>query len=191
MEIDSGHNSKFILASLFLRKIIMIHATVNQKATFDLEISDSGNQISVNGAPVTIDRKEVEKGHFHLLKDNRSYNAEVISLNKEEKRVVVKVNGQSFSVQLKDRFDDLLKSLGMESTGAAKLKEIKAPMPGMVLQILVEADQEVEKDTPLIILEAMKMENVIKAPAAGKVKRVATEKGIAVEKNALLIEFHS
>jgi len=191
MEIDSGHYGKFILASLFLWKIIMIHATVNQKATFDLEISNGGQHITLNGNAIQVDRKEVEKGHFHLLKDNRSYNAEVVSMNTEEKTVVVKVNGQSFSVQIKDRFDDLLKSLGMESSGGAKLKDIKAPMPGMVLQILVEADQEVEKDTPLIILEAMKMENVIKSPAPGKVKRVAIEKGVAVEKNAVLIEFHS
>jgi len=169
----------------------MIHATVNQKATFDLEISNGGQHITLNGNAIQVDRKEVEKGHFHLLKDNRSYNAEVVSMNTEEKTVVVKVNGQSFSVQIKDRFDDLLKSLGMESSGGAKLKDIKAPMPGMVLQILVEADQEVEKDTPLIILEAMKMENVIKSPAPGKVKRVAIEKGVAVEKNAVLIEFHS
>jgi biotin carboxyl carrier protein len=71
------------------------------------------------------------------------------------------------------------------------LKEVKAPMPGMVLQILVSAEQEVEKDSALLILEAMKMENVIKSPAAGKVKRIAIEKGVAVEKNTVLIEFYS
>jgi biotin carboxyl carrier protein len=62
-------------------------------------------------------------------------------------------------------------------------------MPGLVLNIMAEEGQSVEKDTPLIILEAMKMENVIKSPAQGVVKKINAIKGQAVEKNAVLIEF--
>jgi biotin carboxyl carrier protein len=90
---------------------------------------------------------------------------------------------------LKDWYDELLKNLGMEAVGQKKLREVKAPMPGMVLNILVQAGDTVDKDTPLLILEAMKMENVIKCAAPAVVKKVLAVKGVAVEKNAVLIEF--
>jgi biotin carboxyl carrier protein len=69
------------------------------------------------------------------------------------------------------------------------MKEIKAPMPGLVLNVLVNAGDTVDKDTPLLILEAMKMENVIKAASSATVKKVNATKGVPVEKGAVLIEF--
>lgn len=169
----------------------MIHATVNEKQTFDIEKTSNGGAWTLNNSPVNLDILEVENNRFHIIRDSVSYNAEVLLVNREQKQVTLKVNGNEYTVQLKDRFDDLLKSLGMESSAITKLKEVKAPMPGMVLQILVSPEQEVEKDSALLILEAMKMENVIKSPAAGKVKRISIEKGVAVEKNTVLIEFYS
>jgi biotin carboxyl carrier protein len=62
-------------------------------------------------------------------------------------------------------------------------------MPGMVLNVLVKEGDIVEKDTPILILEAMKMENVIKSAASAVVKKVRAVKGVAVEKNAVLVEF--
>lgn len=166
----------------------MLHATVNN-TTFDIEWNKDLKGGILNGTPFAVDRIELDGTHSHVLFNNKSYSVEVVSLDKESKVATIMVNGKKYSVQLKDRFDDLLKSLGMEGSGSAKLKEVKAPMPGLVLNILVEDGQAVEKDTPLLILEAMKMENVIKSPAAGTVKRVAAIKGQAVEKSALLIEF--
>lgn len=63
-------------------------------------------------------------------------------------------------------------------------------MPGLVRQILVQVDEEVTKDTPLLILEAMKMENVIKAQGEGKIKSIQVNQGQAVEKSTLLVEFY-
>lgn len=83
----------------------------------------------------------------------------------------------------------MLKSLGMETGASLKVKDVKAPMPGMVLSVIATVGQVVEKDTPLVILEAMKMENVIKSPAAGTVRRINAIQGNAVEKNTVLIEF--
>jgi biotin carboxyl carrier protein len=166
----------------------MLHATVNN-ATYDIEWNKDLKGGTLNGAPFSVDRVKLDGSHSHVLFNNKSYSIETVSLDKDSKVAVVMVNGKKYTVQLKDRFDDLLKSLGMEGAGTAKLKELKAPMPGLVLNVLVEDGQTVEKDTPLLILEAMKMENVIKSPAAGTVKRIAAVKGQAVEKSALLIEF--
>ena len=62
-------------------------------------------------------------------------------------------------------------------------------MPGMVLNILVAEGQEVKKGEALIILEAMKMENILKSPTDGVIKKIAINKGVAVEKNQILIQF--
>jgi biotin carboxyl carrier protein len=68
------------------------------------------------------------------------------------------------------------------------MNTVKAPMPGLVLNIVVEPGQTVEKGDPMIILEAMKMENVIKAAGEGRVKAIKVQKGMAVDKGQLLIE---
>lgn len=168
----------------------MLHATINGKKTLDLQWDGKSPQGQVNGEKFEWDAISDEHGHLHVIHRNKSYTVEIVSCDPDTKEAVVKVNGTRYTVQLKDRYDDLLKSLGMEGTGAAKLKDLKAPMPGLVIDILVEQGQQVEKDTPLLILEAMKMENVIKSTAAGIVKSVRASKGVAVEKNAVLLEFH-
>jgi biotin carboxyl carrier protein len=83
----------------------------------------------------------------------------------------------------------LLHSLGLDSLASKKVNDIKAPMPGMVLNILVTEGQEVKKGDGLIVLEAMKMENILKSPTDGVIKKIAITKGVAVEKNQLLIQF--
>jgi biotin carboxyl carrier protein len=79
--------------------------------------------------------------------------------------------------------------LGMDKLAAVGVQEVKAPMPGMVLNIIVSTGDEVKKGDALLVLEAMKMENIIKSPRDGKVKTVKAIKGTAVEKNQSLIVF--
>ena len=69
--------------------------------------------------------------------------------------------------------------------------DIKAPMPGKVLQVLVQVGDVVEEGQPLVVLEAMKMENVIKASSSGTVLTVEAAQGQAVEKGALLVSFEA
>lgn len=165
----------------------MFKATVNAKK--NLEIAFEGEAVLIDGKPAEVSRVVLNTMRSHVLLDGRSMNAEVVEANAETKEFVVKVNNRTYQIQLKDRFDELLKSLGMEAVGQKKMSEVKAPMPGMVLNILVHEGEEVEKDKPLLILEAMKMENVIKSAASGKVKKVKAVKGVAVEKGEVLIEF--
>lgn len=167
----------------------MYHAKVNGTTQFDLEWDGKSEEGKINGEVFSADMISTGQNKTHWILKNKSFVAEVIELNMETKEVLVKVNGHVYPVLLKDRYDDLLKSLGMEGAGVAKLKDLKAPMPGLVLEILVKDGDLVEKDTPLLILEAMKMENVIKCPAPGSVKKINAIKGKAVEKNQVLIEF--
>jgi biotin carboxyl carrier protein len=165
----------------------MYKATVNAKT--NLQISWQGEALLVNDQPVEVSKAQLSDIRSHLLLNGKSMNVELVQMNVATKQFTVKVNNRLYDLQLSDRYDALLKSLGMESVGVKKMKDIKAPMPGMVLNILVQAGDTVEKDTPILILEAMKMENVIKSPTQAVVKKVHAVKGVAVEKNAVLIEF--
>ncbi|MFM7765565.1 MAG: biotin/lipoyl-containing protein [Sphingomonadales bacterium] len=117
------------------------------------------------------------------------FTARLLELNRAEKSLTISLNGKTVSVTLKEPLDDLLHSMGLDKMATAKVSHVKAPMPGLVLNVLVEAGQEVKKGDKLLVLEAMKMENIIKAAGDGKVGRIAVEKGQAVDKNQTLIEF--
>jgi biotin carboxyl carrier protein len=77
----------------------------------------------------------------------------------------------------------------MHSRTAAKVNTVKAPMPGLIIDLRVKAGDTVKEGDPLLVLEAMKMENIIKAHGDGTVKQVKIKKGDSVEKNQVLIDF--
>jgi biotin carboxyl carrier protein len=152
-------------------------------------VAKENNQITLNGEAFSVDCLRVNDGNYHIIKNGKTYDVDVLRLNHEEKILVLKVNGNKYELKVADQYDALLKQLGMDNLSAKKLNHIKAPMPGLVLSILVEEGKEVKKGDALIILEAMKMENILKSPADGIVKKIAVKKGVPVEKNQLLIEF--
>lgn len=165
----------------------MYKAKVNNSKELSFEKKDG--QWQLGGKNISFDLLEIKNNSFHIIKDHKSYNAEVVSHNAAEKTFQVKVNQVIYSVAVKDKYDELLHQLGLDKAMAHKLSNIKAPMPGLVLNILVGEGTEVKKGDALLVLEAMKMENILKSPADGKVKKVAVKKGMAVEKNQVLIEF--
>ena len=152
------------------------------------EIVFSENDFTVDGKSGNWDKISIGPGRFHILKNNHSYTCEVVNADLEKKKFEIRVNGTIYSVQVKDRFDELLKKLGMEGTSAHKVNNIKSPMPGLVLKIMVEEGQEIKQGDSVLILEAMKMENIIKSPGIGKVKAIKVNIKDAVEKNQVLIE---
>lgn len=165
----------------------MYKVKVNDEADFNIEISQHG--LKVNDDEVLIDKRELSSGRSHVIYKDRSYNVEIVSEHNDEKLVEIKVNGRSYMVKTEDQFDQLLKQLGMDNLTAGKVQEIKAPMPGLVLNVLVAEGQEVQKGDNLLILEAMKMENIIKSTTNGTVKKINVSKGDKVEKNTVLIQF--
>ena len=128
------------------------------------------------------------EGHFHILKNNQSFRAEIVECDFKNKTFTIKINGTTHHISIADHFDQLVKELGFTITNTQKLKDIKAPMPGLVLEIVVAPGEEIQEGDALIILEAMKMENVLKATGEGIVKTIAVKKGDAVDKAQLLIE---
>lgn len=165
----------------------MYQIAVNNK--FNFEVVADQNEVHVNGKPITIDQSQLDVLHAHIIYENRSYRIEVISLDKLEKTAIIKVNGRIYNLKITDQFDQLLKQLGMDNLTAQKIAQIKAPMPGLVLNVLVADGDEVKKGDNLLVLEAMKMENMLKSPTDGVIKKIAVKQGDKVEKNELLISF--
>ena len=143
---------------------------------------------TVNGESYNLDLAKDGKG-FHILSDNKSYRVDVVKADYAAKSFTIRVNNNTYELSAKDRFDLLLEELGMADLASSKANDLKAPMPGMVLDIVVSAGDSVSKGDKLVVLEAMKMENVLKAEADAVVKAIHAVKGKAVEKNQILVEF--
>jgi biotin carboxyl carrier protein len=169
----------------------MYSITVNGNKNFktDLKFHDGKLQGTLNESVIKGDFIKINPYQYHFLYHGKSYNVEVVKLNSEEKTLILKINSVKFNLQLKDKYDELLHTLGLDNLASKKVNDVKAPMPGMVLKILVNEGQEVKKGDALLVLEAMKMENILKSPADGTIKKISAQKGIAVEKNQLLIHF--
>lgn len=169
----------------------MYSITINGNQTLKTNLNASGKEFegTLNDALVKGNFEKINPYQYHFLMNGKSYNIDLIKLNAEEKTMVVKINSVKFNLQLKDKYDELLHTLGLDNLATKKINEIKAPMPGMVLNILVKEGDTVNKGDALIVLEAMKMENILKSPCDGTIKKVAINKGTAVEKNQILIQF--
>lgn len=165
----------------------MYKVTIDQQT--ELDIQEKEHQYALNNEAFDWDIIPINEHYFHIIKGNKSYKAELIKADLKQKTFQLKVNGRVFTAEAKDRFDLLLNELGMSDLNDSALNDLKAPMPGLILEVLVEEGTVVKKGDPLLILEAMKMENVIKAAGEGEVKAIKIKKGEGVEKNQLLIEF--
>ena len=136
----------------------------------------------------TLDVIKTAAGKFHVNFKNVNYTAEIIDADAHYKNITLRINGNIHTIKLSDKYDRLIDQLGLKNTTKLLSGNIKAPMPGLVLDILVQTGQEVKAGDKVLILEAMKMENVIIAPTDGVIKSINIQRGNAVEKNALLIE---
>lgn len=126
---------------------------------------------------------------FHLLQDGQAFQIELLESDYSMRTYVLRIDGEKYTVKISDYYERLIQQLGLTVGGSHKINSVKAPMPGLVIGTLVEPGQAVQKGDALIILEAMKMENVIKAAGDGVVKTVHAHKGQAVDKGQMLLEF--
>lgn len=165
----------------------MLKIKVNNK--FNFEVESNNGDITIDGQAIDKDLLRIDNRTFHIIHKGKSYHAELVSINRDDKTCAVKVGTNIYSMQITDQYDELLHQLGMDNLTANKISEIKAPMPGLVIRILASEGDQVEKGGNLFVLEAMKMENVIKSVSDVKIKSVKVKAGDKVEKNQVVMVF--
>jgi biotin carboxyl carrier protein len=166
----------------------MIKVIVNGRDELLVEKGGRDGELLVNQKSYQPDLAVVDHNVYHLLLGSKGYRIQVMK-QEDARHLTLEVNGNRYEIELQDRYDLLLKEMGMDRALQNQAEDVKAPMPGLVLDILVEEGEQVAKDTPLIILEAMKMENVLKAAADGVVAKILVKQKDAVEKGQVLIAF--
>jgi biotin carboxyl carrier protein len=150
----------------------------------------------VNGEELFVDgvKKDVKftfsgKGSLQVVVNGQSHEADLVSLDKEARKVTLRIEGKKLTAQIKEPVDLLFEQLGMKQTLVKKVNDLKAPMPGLIVKLLVAVGDTVKQGEPLLILEAMKMENVFKAAADVTIKEIKVSEKQSVEKGQLLMLF--
>jgi biotin carboxyl carrier protein len=145
-----------------------------------------GKQVTgTDGAVLTWD----DHRFFSLTYKGKKFNGELMENSSESNTLSIKINHRIFHIKKKGELDDLISAMGLDKPKLRKLKELAAPMPGRILQVSVVVGQELQPGDAILSLEAMKMENVLKAEGTGVVKNILVNSEQVVEKGAILIEF--
>lgn len=141
-------------------------------------------RVVIDGVERIVDGRKLSGHIYSLLIDNRSFTLDVAA---KDDTYTVACEGKSVQLHLLDERRALRPG---EGSGSARdgSKRVRSFMPGKVVEVLVAVGDEIQKDQGLLVIEAMKMENEIRAPAAGKVKEIRVASGQAVESGELLIE---
>jgi biotin carboxyl carrier protein len=126
---------------------------------------------------------------FTLTFNGKEFFGEILEEKSEDHKLKIKINHRVFEVKKKGELDELIAALGLDVPKVRKLKELQAPMPGRIVNIAVTVGQVLEVGDEILSLEAMKMENVLKAEGVGTVKAINIATNDVVDKGSVLIEF--
>ena len=167
----------------------MLQIKVNNKQ-FSVALSEADAlKIEVDGTAVEASIEDLGEGRYLLRKADQVFELFLLSASEDGRELEVQLGQSYFKAEIQSELDQLLGAMGFKGGDSKKWKELKSPMPGKIISILVEEGAEVTAGQPLLLLEAMKMENVLQCLVDGKVDKILVEKGASVNKNDLLIKF--
>ena len=176
------------LLSLNLIGMKLIHSTKNYILTGDKKVSVTvrDNKLyKINNRKVNIDIEQLPEDEFLIKCTERTHVGEVVNLKQNE--VTVMINGNTYSFTIDTELASKRKEK-LAKAGGKKVAKVKAPLPGEIVAVLMSEGQEVHKGEPVMILEAMKMQNEITSPVSGKVKGLHVKADDTVMKDQLLFE---
>jgi biotin carboxyl carrier protein len=168
--------------NLKIKKLYAL-SSENKKFSFSLPLS---NKIRIGKRDYVVSLRSDEKYGTYILWKNRKYPVEVVRSRQNKYEILF--NDISYTFTVETPFS--LKRMKMLSLkkGKAELEVIKAPMPGKLIDILVREGSEILRGEPLVILEAMKMQNEILSPVNGTVSKIIAKPNTNVMKDDILIE---
>lgn len=154
-----------------------------------LNIEPDDNELSINGSSKNYSFYKQSNGRRLLRIGNKLYKIDNVEFEKHTVRFTI--NGQWCSVDVRNEQDLLMDEMGFKTAADIGEGQLKAPMPGKILEIMVEEGDEVKLGDPVAILEAMKMENELKAPVSGVITSITAATNDSLEKNALILEIEA
>ena len=158
------------------------------KSSFKVQVNDQANFTLDAAKAEQLDSNKIDSNLFHVLLNQASYKVKLIEKDFNEKNFTLQIGSTIYKINIGTELDELIRSMGYELSSESAANDVKAPMPGIILEIKVKPGDSVSKGDTLLILEAMKMENAILSPKDGVVRSVMSETGDTVDKNKLLIE---
>jgi len=159
--------------------------TINGKEYLaQLELQSGTARWLLNGKPVSAEMESIDEDYYLLKIDGHIYK---LFLKKDTGEYEVYVDGDKFTFSLEDEKERFMKEWIKDDNQAKTIRKIQAPMPGLIIELPVNEGQEIKKGDTLAIIEAMKMENEIKAAADGTIKDVLVKEKESVDKNAVLL----
>lgn len=161
----------------------MVEIQINEGQKITLE--KVGADLLINGQKSEQEVVQIDKRTFKVFSKTKIFNVEVGQI--EDGEISLTIDGKPIPVSSQSHIDQVLEKLGMNTMTTSSISDIKAPMPGTILSLDIEVGNQVSKGDTILILEAMKMENVIKSPGDGIITSILVKQGDNVEKNQLLI----
>lgn len=155
---------------------------------FKVNVNDSHDFEITQDELESIDSIKRDDETFHVLYQNESLEATIVDSDFYNKKYKIAIGSNSYDITIADDLAILIKEMGLSLGTTKQVNSIKAPMPGLIIDVNVSEGQEIKENEALIVVEAMKMENALVAPRDGIVKAINVAKGDTVDKGALLIE---
>lgn len=158
--------------------------TLNGFHNFD--ISKDGDNYLVNRTVVDVDIQEIGNNRYQIIVNNQPFIASIAQSNDQ---LVIIIDHHLYFVETKEASQELLDKVGINQNSLKKTSLLKAPMPGLIVDILVNEGAEIYTGQALVVLKAMKMENIIKAPHDGVIKRIFVRKDQKIDKDSVILQF--
>jgi pyruvate carboxylase subunit B len=153
-----------------------------------LTMALDGGEIAANGTRASVAVEEVSGTPIRLVRIGDTVHRVVVRRRAGRGDYVLWIDGFEYRVEALDERARAIRDLSAATAVATGPAPLVAPMPGLVVRVTVEPGQSVSAGQGLVVVEAMKMENELRSPAAGTVKSVRVTPGTAVEKGAVLVE---
>jgi len=153
-----------------------------------VEVSLDEQGVRVGDAVVSARLADVEGTPVQLVTIGDTVHRVVVQRGETRGAYALWIDGWRFNVDAVDERTRAIRDLSAASAVAAGPAPLKAPMPGLVVRVLASEGMEVQAGQPLVVMEAMKMENELRAPSAGQVQAVHVKPGDTVEKGFVLVD---
>ena len=167
---------------------MQFNSEINGKE-FEIELNEDLTEATVNGNKYPVEVLSKESGRLLVRSGTRLFKIDNIDVN--SKNIAFSLNGTYLEAEVKNEQDLLLEKLGFHADASSSSGNVNAPMPGKILELLVAEGDEVTEHEPVLILEAMKMENELKSMVRGVVTKLHVSEGENVEKNQILLDIEA